>query len=199
MKRAWLIFALIGILSGCEPRGQNPSAYRDWRDRVSATIDFPLFGLGTCDRASSDAKFEPDKTLTEICYKLTQPARWHGLWRNEFESSRFCPAPAENCDFDTPGDRIWLTIKKGLPQYDIQGRGGLYEVEFIGRRTLYPGMQGHMGMSKHELIVDRLISMKEIEAPPPQPSKAEVVKDWKECEAAKTCIPNWEEINKMKD
>lgn len=75
----------------------------------------------------------------------------------------------------------------------------MYEVEFIGRRTLYPGMQGHMGMSKHELIVDRLISMKEIEAPPPQPSKAEVVKDWKECEAAKTCIPNWEEINKMKD
>jgi len=69
-------------------------------------------------------------------------------------------------------------------------------MDFMGRRTMYKGPYGHMGGSDQELVVDRVISMKEVEAPPPPPTKAEMIKYFKECEAAKTCIPNWDEINK---
>jgi hypothetical protein len=35
-------------------------------------------------------------------------------------------------------------------------------VEFIGRQTLYPGHYGHLGMSGHEIVADRLIEAHEI-------------------------------------
>jgi hypothetical protein len=39
----------------------------------------------------------------------------------------------------------------------------LYAVEFIGRRTAVKGRYGHMGVFDHELIVDRMISMRQVE------------------------------------
>jgi len=69
-------------------------------------------------------------------------------------------------------------------------------MEFVGRRTMYKGSYGHMGMSDQELVVDHIISMKELEAPPPPPSKEDQIKYWKKCEAERTCIPNWDYINK---
>ena len=124
------------------------------------------------------------------CVKMSPEQHWRGVWRNDFEGSRFCPEPATTCDHKTPGERIWLSGTPGQPQ------GGLYQMDFMGRRTMYKGPYGHMGGSDQELVVDRVISMKEVEAPPPPPTKAEMIKYFKECEAAKTCIPNWDEINK---
>lgn len=89
---------------------------------------------------------------TEECVKLEPQARWRGLWRNNFEGSRFCPEPATQCDFDTPGDRIWLTMK-----HDRAADGMLYRIEFVGRRTTYRGSYGHFGISDHEMIVDRMV------------------------------------------
>jgi hypothetical protein len=77
--------------------------------------------------------------------------------------------------------------------------GGLYAIDFIGRCSEGVGMFGHFGMSKHEVIVDRLLSIKQIEPPPPEPTKAEVIKETKECEAAKTCVPDWNAINAIDD
>ena len=136
---------------------------------------------------------------TDQCFKMTQPQRWQGVWRNEFEGSRFCPAPARGCTDEMPGDRVWLTFKEDSPYYAIEGRGGAYAIDFVGRRTLYRGMQGHMGGSDYEIIVDRVISMKEVEAPPPEPTKAEMIRHFKECEAEKTCIPDWGAINAMEE
>jgi hypothetical protein len=98
---------------------------------------------------------------TDECFEMAPAKRWTGLWRNEFEGSRFCPSPAQDCSFDSPGDRIWLSYA------NVQGPGseavseGLYAIEFVGRRTLKRGSHGHFGASDHEIIVDRLMSIKQ--------------------------------------
>ena len=120
-----------------------------------------------------DDKFETQKSVYEICYKLAHPERWRGLWRNDFEGSRFCAAPSKKqCSFDTPGESVWFDYSFGLTetkprQWKIP-LGGLYEVDLIGRRTAVKGRYGHMGGSDHALIVDRMVSIRQVEAPPKQ-------------------------------
>lgn len=102
----------------------------------------------------------PDST--DACFKMTNPVHWRGLWRNDFEGSRFCPAPAKECSGDTPGDVVWLTFadKSGMTKPSTMG--GLYAIEFIGRRTEVRGFYGHLGSSQYEIVVDRLTSAKPI-------------------------------------
>ena len=137
----------------------------------------------------------------EDCYKFEGQRRWKGLLRTGFETSRFCPAPAGECSDEAPGEHVWLAWKEGAGKSPYRGEayGGLYAVDFIGRKTAYPGHYGHMGMSDQEIVGDRLISIKRIEAPPPEPTKADVIRYWKACQAVKTCTPNWSQINKMKE
>ena len=121
-------------------------------------------------RALRDDKFERGKSITEICYRMTPPERWRGLWRNEFEGSRFCPAPARECSHDTTGERILLEYSFGVtdtrPRKSKVPFGGLYDVDFVGRRT---AVKGHYSsLYDHDLIVDRMISVKEVEPPPKQ-------------------------------
>lgn len=76
---------------------------------------------------------------------------FRGLWRNAFEGSRFCPAPATSCDQRTPGDRIWLD---GGPIERPDGK--LYHVQFVGRQTVTKGQYGHMGVSDHAIMVEQV-------------------------------------------
>jgi len=99
-----------------------------------------------------------ESTPLDECVKFDPSRKWQGVWRNEFEGSRFCPAPARKCSFSSPGDRIWLDVRKSPDQT-------LYAVDFIGRRTAVKGAYGHMGVFDYELIVDRMISIKQIESP----------------------------------
>jgi len=94
---------------------------------------------------------------TDQCFRMLPAQRWRGLWRNDFEGSQFCPEPATTCGFDTPGDRIWLSFR---PERRMDRK--LYRVEFVGRRTMYKGAYGHMGASDHEIIVDRMIAVREV-------------------------------------
>lgn len=38
----------------------------------------------------------------------------------------------------------------------------LFRVEFIGRRTVYPGTYGHLGGYDHYIIADRVISIEPV-------------------------------------
>ena len=61
-----------------------------------------------------------------------------------------------------------LEFRSGLKVPGIDAEtppGGLYALDFIGRRTAHGGVNGD-GPLAQELIVDRLISIKQIEAPP---------------------------------
>jgi hypothetical protein len=120
-------------------------------------------------------------TETEQCFRMEPPRRWMGLWRNEFEGSRFCPAPASRCDFGAPGDDIWLDTRRATKR---EPDGALYAVELIGRRTAFRGHHGHMGGSNLELIVDRFISIKEV-GPPQTVSEQRAA--FKRCMQDKQC------------
>jgi len=119
---------------------------------------------------------------TDQCFKMEPQRNWQGLWRNDFEGSRFCPAPARQCMFETPGDRIRLdTRDPQFPQPEGM-RGALYAIEFIGRKTAYPFLEDPFG---YEMIVDRLISLKKIEPPPP--ASEDLPPGWMRCTAKGEC------------
>ena len=134
------------------------------------------------------------------CYKFDKPRRWKGLWRKQFEGSIFCPAGSP-CPDDQSAveNEIWLEFASEHSVPNEVKSGGVYEVEFIGRRSIGEGHFGHLGMSRNDIIVDRLISTKLLEPPPPEPTKAQVIADMKKCEAEHTCIPDWQAINSMKE
>ena len=131
-------------------------------------------------------------TPTELCVKMLPQQRWTGLWRNDFEGSRFCPEPAKQCTFDSAGERIWLSQTPGRPT------GGLYEIDFLGRKTMYKGPYGHMGGSDEEIVIDRVLSMNELEAPPRPAKEGEVDEQIKKCVAEGRCIPNSAEMDRLK-
>jgi hypothetical protein len=84
------------------------------------------------------------------------------LWGQAFELSRFCPAPARQCTYDTPGEEIWLSFAPNVrrPKMD---EVELRAIEFVGRETLDRGHFGHLGGYDREIIVDRIISLNEIQ------------------------------------
>jgi hypothetical protein len=134
---------------------------------------------------------------------MTKPQRMTGLWRNEFEGQAFCANPARDCPTGKwqPNEEgvAWIDFAWPIPGSEHTLPGGLYAIDFVGRETAYAGHYGEYGFYNQEVVVDRLISIKMIEAPPPQPTKAETIRSWKECEKAGTCIPDWNWINKMDD
>ena len=95
----------------------------------------------------------------EQCYPMMPARRWEGLWFDAFEAQRFCPAPSRDCSYKTAGDEIWIEFKPGTRPFKRSLTGKTYAISFIGRRTLAAGHHGHLGMSRHAIVVDRLISV----------------------------------------
>ncbi len=95
----------------------------------------------------------------EECFQMGPSRRWHGLWRDDFEGQRFCPTPKRQCSSDRGDDQIWITFKAGTRPFRGGPTGKTYSISFVGRRTLAPGPHGHMGLSAHEIVVDKLLSI----------------------------------------
>lgn len=98
------------------------------------------------------------------CFEMAPPGRYRGIWRNDFEGSRFCPEPATECGYDTVGDDIWLSYSQSVRsrQSPREGEGGLYQIEFVGRKTAKRGHHGHVGVADFEVIVDQIVSLRPI-------------------------------------
>jgi len=142
---------------------------------------------------------------TDQCYKMTPPQRMTGLWSDAFEASEFCPAPAQQCPDESakrvadPYPRLYGNFEPpSLPGAKDTPPGGLYAVDFIGRRTEYAPSGGTSEADKI-VVADRMISIKEIKPPPAQPTKAQMIAYFKACEANHTCAPNWDEIKAEDD
>lgn len=123
---------------------------------------------------------------TDQCYRMEPQRRWIGLWRDEFEGSRFCPAPETQCSNETSGDIIWLDVERVTRK---QPDGALYAVELLGRRTAVRGHHGHLGGSDHELIVDRFISIKKVGPPL---TKAQSEAELQRCLSGKRRCSSWD-------
>jgi hypothetical protein len=130
-------------------------------------------------------------TQVDQCFKMTAPQRWQGLWRNNFEGSEFCEAPAKRCPGGDNRDFVELSIRSPLRGARDTPPGGLYAIDFIGRKTLYPGV--YDGGAPEEIIADRLISIRLVEPPPPgQMTKAHIEGYRKDCAGKPICMPNLE-------
>lgn len=156
------------LLQGCsrsDGRQTPPWAFRNWRDKLTSAV-----GLGSpgCERWVNDNSGGYYEGIPEDqCVMFDGQRRWRGIWRDDFEGSVFCPAPAKDCGYETVNGRsrplIWLDVDRVTKK---PPDGALYSVDFIGHRSTFPGSYGHMGMFDADIIVDRFLSMKQIEAAP---------------------------------
>lgn len=101
-----------------------------------------------------------------------RPQRSRGIWLDDFEGQAFTPAgstspvwPDSNlplaerraqyalpCRHDLAGPRSRQAARRLAPRRAA--------INFIGRKTRYAGHYGHMGMAGHEIVVDRILSIK---------------------------------------
>jgi len=166
-----LVLTVVGV-AGCND--QTPaSAYRSWTDRVVVAAGlsdafWPCYVKQRGGHSDSYASIPTDQ-----CFKMDPPKRWQGLYFSEFEGSRFCPAPATECSLETPGEKISLSFARGstLPQSNLIQPGiSVDAIDFIGRRTAVKGR--YEGQFDYELIVDRVISIKQLVFSP-EPTEAQ--------------------------
>ena len=186
-------YLCVVLLAGCNQ--QKPKFTEEQMEAIHA--DAP----GMTDACLEKLRWGGVEAMPERsdqCYTFEKPRKWKGVWLNQFEGSTFCPAGSQ-CSHELADypQQIWLEFAS--PRPDKAEVGAVYEVEFIGRRSIGKGNFGHMGVSENDIIVDRIISMKELQPPPPEPTKAQVIADWKKCEAEHSCIPNWPMINSIKE
>jgi len=92
-----------------------------------------------------------------------------GIWQDEFEGSAFFEGAltAESVkreierrsklNYNTNEWLDWLGPATGLPAAK-SSNSRMIRIDFIGRRTAYPGRYGHFGMSRTLVLVDRVIS-----------------------------------------
>ena len=115
---------------------------------------------------------------TDQCYKMDKPRRFRGVWIDEFEGQAFIPegtkapewprhlysrSPRWQEQFNrAQAATIWLDVERAKVKHEFGAGGRKMVIDFVGRKTTYPGSYGHMGMSGNEIIVDRVISLKKV-------------------------------------
>jgi hypothetical protein len=137
-----------------------------------------------------------DVQRSDQCFKFSRPELMSGLWRNQFEGSQFCARETTRCQSEDDAAFVALSFAQPLLGDAYTPPGGLYAVEFIGRRSLHGGRFGHFGMADNAVIVDRLIAIREIEAPDPGGMTEALAEGYRdECRGAEICIPNSGAVN----
>jgi hypothetical protein len=168
MRRILLIAGL--LLGGCqrisEPAAQivsPPAAYAHFGDRVAARMlrwGIP-WKLPCTEKSKGNAA---TLLLDDQCYKFLPPKRYQGLWRDDAEGPRFCPAPARECTKDSPGSKIRFEAVFPTVRVPKRGFGALYRVDVIARQTAHRGIYNHLQPENYEeeIFVDRMIAMEVI-------------------------------------
>jgi hypothetical protein len=113
---------------------------------------------------------------TDQCYKMEPARRYRGIWIDAFEGQQFIPEGAKVPEWPRGSPKlsewrkkaeraiaatIWLDVEHAQLGHRWQEGARKAFIEFIGRKTKFPGNYGHMGMSGQEIIVDRVISLTE--------------------------------------
>jgi hypothetical protein len=111
--------------------------------------------------AASDVRLPDDE-----CYRMEPARRWRGLLRRTEDGEQFCPEPAKECSYESSRDRTWFAWKTADVAKAL-GRlpgSGLYFVDLVGKHTAVKGRYG-WGDYDNEIVVDRLLSLKQLEGP----------------------------------
>jgi len=133
------------------------AAFKDPIDQKIALTGLPVAGrYEPCVRQLAiDGEKVTTHLPTEQCVLMDEPKVWHGRWVNQYENSVFCPTGAKQMECDGAKAEIWLTSGPLNGEY-----GQSYSVSFVGRKTKYDGGYGHLSSYPAEIVVDRVISIK---------------------------------------
>lgn len=152
----FIVLLVCPIALGCAPEVKRET------DEDLALLRTSLPGINErCVNAFRKRGIEAIPQDARECFPMENSKRWTGLWSDEFEASRFCATPAERCDFESEGERVWLSFADEIKdqQPDRHATDALYEIEFIGRQTSGAGAFGHDGASEKEIVVEKLIRL----------------------------------------
>jgi hypothetical protein len=200
MRRLQTISACLA-LAACHPRNTSnlpePAAYAHVKDRVLARMW--AWGLTSRFPCWSEQSTGVDGlTWTEQCFRFSKPQRMSGLWRHNFEVNQFCLPPAKQCpDPANANDPYQGSYGNMEFRAQIKGEadtpyGGLYAIDFIGRRSEYP-IFGGTNDADRDVIVDRVLAIRIVDPPRTgQMTKDHVEGYLKECSHAALCMPNSE-------
>lgn len=113
---------------------------------------------------------------TDQCYKMEPARRYRGIWIDAFEGQQFIPEEAKAPEWPRGDPKsatwrkdveraisatIWLDVERVKLGHKWQQGGRKAFIEFDGRKIMFTGNYGHMGMSGQEIIVDRVISLRD--------------------------------------
>lgn len=160
MSTATMLIAAL-LLAGCD----RPPPKVDAETLQQIKSEFPGM-TPACLKRIKYGGIAAMPSEVQNCFRMTTAQRWSGLWRDDFEGQLFCPAPSHECSYAAEGDRIWISFAPGTRPRRGDGTGRTFLISFIGRRTLLPGAHGHLGLSSHEIVVDKLLSISPFDVSP---------------------------------
>jgi hypothetical protein len=171
MTRAFFSLLLLLSLCACSDRSSLAAPYKNPWDRVAIKLGYAFWVYQPCFRKEHTPYGDTQGFIgSEKCYRFNRPERMRGVWLNEGEDAEFLPDATVS-----PLVRTYSPDATSLefrPENFLTGGHQAYTIEFVGRRATYPGHYGHMGMSRHLIIVDEVLSAKPV--PPPERSSREV-------------------------
>jgi len=195
-----IVFGCV-LLAGCNPPRNasmrpSPEAYLHFKDRVAAQMF--RWGIPWRIPCSDIGESLPSPLWEEQCFRFTKPQLMQGFWRNNFEGSQFCDRRPQCGDSGTR-NLVWLEMRHPLAGSENTPPGGLYAINFVGRRSEH-GIFGGQAMASQEVIVDRLVSINEIEPPlpgqmPPEMAGTIVADYFASCKGVRICMPNSVAVN----
>lgn len=169
-----MLLSLI-TLSGCNRTGRPWAAYLHQRDAIAAYVPvLALFDIYPCARVEERGQEAIIGSVPlDQCVRMQPARRMRGIWLDEFEDSRFFEdvrGPAKVRAIIAAEHDVWPRgewIDLAWPQYnelhdDQQSNSRMFLIDLVGRRTAFSGHYGHMGGSRTEVLVDRIISAREI-------------------------------------
>lgn len=167
MKRVLLAMLLLTSICACSDRSSIAASYKSPLDRAVVQLGFG-FGYKPCYRKEETPYGDVFGFIgDEECYRFDPPVRMRGIWLDEFEGSEFLPGATEApAEWHYSHEAIWLGFARPEPLLAREnGEPRAFAVEFIGRRATYPGRYGHMGGSRHMVIVKKLLSATPVTPP----------------------------------
>lgn len=164
-----MLMALFALSSGTTVyAGPNdrmpPEAYLNPIDQQIARSGQGIEGRPyPCAEKATDPDGQGAWEISAIdrCVRMTESRHWSGVWRYEFEGSTFCQGAALDCRWKKHGEKVFLAERVERPgQADLLY--GIYRVEFRGRKTMFKGSFGHLGLYDQLVQVDDMLTIRKI-------------------------------------
>lgn len=166
MTRVLLSMLFLLSLCACSDRSSLAAPYKSSWDRAAIQLGYAGWVYTPCYRKESDAYANVQVFIgSEECYRFNPPERMRGIWLAEGEDAEFLPNATTSPvvrTFSPDGTTLEFTRSEPFLSSGQQ----YWAIEFVGRRATYPGRYGHLGMRRHLIIADEVLSANSV--PPPE-------------------------------